>query len=379
VRVVSRRVVLLAAVLGALCCAPDASAKTVWLCRPGLAADPCNGSLSTTVFTSYGGAGKVTAPKRGKRAVDCFYVYPTVSDQLGPNADLSIDPELRSIALYQVARYAQVCRVFAPVYRQMTVPALTNGSITAAVWRRAYAGVVAAWKEYLARYNHGRGVVLIGHSQGAGHLQQLIRTRVDGKPISRRLVSAILLGGNVIVRKGRDTGGIFKRIRACRSASQLGCVVAFSTFNATPPADTQFGRGGSRFGELFQAPSGPRYEVLCTNPGDLAHNRSVALRAIVPEQPYAPGTLIAAGISILGFAVPAASTTYVEGRGLFAGRCAHAGGANVLLVRSANGTPALTPSPDPTWGLHLLDANVAQGDLVSLVAAQAARYARARG
>jgi hypothetical protein len=130
---------------------------------------------------------------------------------------------------------------------------------------------------------------------------------------------------------------------------------------------------------LFQAPSGPRYEVLCTNPGGLAHNRSVALRAIVPEQPYAPGTLIAAGISILGFAVPAASTTYVEGRGLFAGRCAHAGGANVLLVRSANGTPALTPSPDPTWGLHLLDANVAQGDLVSLVAAQAARYARARG
>ena len=40
-------------------------------------------------------------------------------------------------------------------------------------------------------------------------------------------------------------------------------------------------------------------------------------------------------------------------------------------------TPALTPSPDPAWGLHLLDANVAQGDLVSLVAAQAARYTRA--
>jgi hypothetical protein len=317
-------------------------------------------------------------PKRGKRAIDCFYVYPTVSDQLGPNADLSISPEVRSIALYQAARYAQVCRVFAPVYRQMTVPSLTNGSITAAVARKAYGDVVAAWKEYLAKYNHGRGVVLIGHSQGAGHLQQLIRTRVDGKPIARRLVSAILLGGNVTVRKGRDTGGIFKRIRACRSDTQLGCVVAFSTFNATPPADTQFGRSGSRFGKLFHQPSGPRYEVLCTNPADLARNRGVALRSIVPEQPYAPGTLIAAGISILGFAVPAASTTFVEGHGLFTGRCAHAGGANVLRVQSTNGTPPLTPSPDPTWGLHLLDANVAQGDLVTLVAAQAARYARAR-
>jgi hypothetical protein len=375
---VSRGVVLLVAVLGALwLCPPGASAKTVWLCRPGLAADPCNGSLSTTVLRSYGGAGQVTAPKRGRRAIDCFYVYPTVSDQPGPNANLAIDPEIRSIALYQAARFSQVCRVFAPVYRQMTVPSLANGSITAAVARKAYAGVAAAWKEYLAKYNRGRGVVLIGHSQGAGHLQELIRTRVDGKPVARRLVSAILLGGDVTVRKGRDTGGIFKHVRACRSATQLGCVVAFSTFNATPPADTQFGRVGSGFGKLFHQPSGARYEVLCTNPGDLARNRSVAFRSVVPEQPYAPGTLIAAGISILGFPVPPASTTFVEGRGLFTGRCAHAGGANVLLVQSANGTPALTPSPDPTWGLHLLDANVAQGDLVSLVAAQAARYMRA--
>jgi hypothetical protein len=371
----SRRVVLLAAVLGALCAAPSASAKTVWLCRPGLAADPCNGSLSTTVFTSYGGSGKVTAPKRGKRAIDCFYVYPTVSDQLGPNASLAIDPEIRSIALYQAARYSQVCRVFAPVYRQLTVPSLTNGSITAAVVRKAYGDVEAAWKEYLAKYNHGRGVVLIGHSQGAGHLQQLIRTRVDGKPIARRLVSAILLGGNVTVRKGRDTGGIFKHVSACRSSTQLGCVIAFSTFNATPPPDAQFGRGGGRLGKLFHAPTGSRYEVLCTNPADLAHNRDVAFDSIVPEQPYAPGTLIAAGISILGFPVPPASTTYVEGRGLFTGRCAHTGGANVLLVKSANGTPVLNPSPDATWGLHLLDANVAQGDLVSLIASEAARYA----
>ena len=374
----SRHLVLLAALAGALCFAPDASAKTVWLCRPGLATDPCNGSLSTTVFTSYGGAGKVTAPKRGKRAIDCFYVYPTVSDQLGPNADLSISPEVRSIALYQAARFSQVCRVFAPVYRQLTVPSLYNGSITAAAALKAYRDVVAAWKEYLARYNHGRGVVLIGHSQGAGHLQQLIRTRVDGKPVARRLVSAILLGGNVTVRKGRGMGGIFKHVAACRSRSQLGCVVAFSTFNAAPPADAIFGRGGGRFAKLFNQPTGPGYEVLCTNPGDLAGNRGVAFDSIVPEQPYAPGTLIAAGISILGFAVPPASTTYVEGRGLFTGRCVRSGGANVLLVQSANGTPVLNPSPDPTWGLHLLDANVAQGDLVSLVASQAARYARVR-
>jgi hypothetical protein len=34
----------------------------------------------------------------------------------------------------------------------------------------------------------------------------------------------------------------------------------------------------------------------------------------------------------------------------------------------------LQPSPDATWGLHLVDANIALGDLVDLVAAQARRW-----
>jgi hypothetical protein len=366
---------LVAVAAAALCAAPAASAKTTWLCRPGLADNPCEPSLSTTVFDRYSGAGTVTHPARMKRRkVDCFYVYPTVSDQKGPNATRAIDPEVRSIALYQAARFSQVCRVFAPVYRQVTVQALSNGTLTAAVVRRAYGDVLAAWKDYLAHFNKGRGVVLIGHSQGAGHLQQLIRTRIDGRRISRRLVSAILLGGNVTVRKGRASGGVFKHVRACRARTQLGCVVAFSSFNATPPEDAIFGRSGGRFAGFFHAPSGPRYEVLCTNPGDLAHNRRVAYRSVLPAQPFAPGTLIAAGISILGFTTPQASTTFVEGRGLFSGRCSGAGGADVLRVESGNGAPRLNPSPDATWGLHLLDANVAQGDLVSLVRAQAARY-----
>lgn len=369
--------ILIVVAAGVLCAAPAAGAKTTWLCRPGLADNPCEPSLSTTVFDRYDGAGTVTHPQRLKRRkVDCFYVYPTVSDQQGPNATPAIDPEIRSIALYQAARFSQVCRVFAPVYRQVTVPALSNGTLTAAVARRAYAGVLSAWKDYLAHYNHGRGVVLIGHSQGAGHLQQLIRTRIDGKRVARRMVSAILLGGNVTVRKGRSTGGVFKHVKACRSSRQLGCVVAFSSFNATPPEDAIFGRSGGRFADFFKAPSGPRYEVLCTNPGDLQHNRRVAFRSIIPAQPFAPGTLIAAGMSILGFTTPQASTTFVEGDGLFTGGCSSAGGANVLRVESENGTPQLNPSPDATWGLHLIDANVAQGELVSLVRAQAARYVR---
>jgi hypothetical protein len=262
------------------------------------------------------------------------------------------------------------------VYRQVTVPSL-GGTVSAAAAKLAYRDVLAAWKEYLAKDNKGRGVVLIGHSQGAGHLQELIRTRIDGRPVSRRLVSAILLGGNVLVRRGSDTGGVFRHIRACHSKTQLGCVIAFSTFDQTPPKDTLFGRGGtSRFAKLFHLPTGKGYEVLCTNPGDLARNRGVDFDSIVPSAPFAPGTLIAAGISVLGFTPPAAATTFIEGRGLFRGRCSSAGGANVLRVRSQNGTPTLRPSPDPTWGLHLLDANIAQGELVDLVRDETAAYVR---
>ena len=52
----------------------------------------------------------------------------------------------------------------------------------------------------------------------------------------------MLLGGNVLVKKGKDTGGDFKKIPACRSRTQTGCVIAFSTFNEAPPVDAIFGR-----------------------------------------------------------------------------------------------------------------------------------------
>ena len=59
--------------------------------------------------------------------------------------------------------------------------------------------------------------MIIGHSQGTFVLRRLIAREIDGKAVSRRLVSAILLGGNVLVRRGSNVGGDFRRIPACRS------------------------------------------------------------------------------------------------------------------------------------------------------------------
>ena len=150
--------------------------------------------------------------------------------------------------------------MFAPVYRQLTLHALFSGQpITDEALQLAYSSAAEAWQTYLRDYNHGRGVVLIGHSQGSYILRRLISERIDPNPALRqRLVSALLLGGNVTVKHGRGIGGDFENVRACRSSDQLHCVVAFSTFNGPVPANAGFGRT-----------TVPGQEVLCTNPAAL--------------------------------------------------------------------------------------------------------------
>ena len=227
--------------------AAAAGAKPVWLCLPGHTPDPCAPSLSTTVYTPKLKKVGVQHPQRvASPAIDCFYVYPTVSGQPTGNSNLVIGPAERSVALYQAARYSQYCRVYAPMYRQVTLAALGTTGVAPTTPPNPALGLAdvrAAFATYLKKYNHGRGFVLIGHSQGSGVLRELIALDVDPKPAVRKhLVSAILMGGNVLVKKGSDVGGDFKHIPACHSATQLGCVIAFSTFDEPVPADSLFGR-----------------------------------------------------------------------------------------------------------------------------------------
>jgi hypothetical protein len=356
---------LLVAVLGLVCLLvvpASAGAKTHWLCKPGKSDNPCDVSLNTTLLSPTGkklGIQHIKAARHPK--FDCFYVYPTVSDQKTGAANFHIDPELRSIALYQAARYTSDCRMFAPVYRQNTLASLL-GTVTATPQERAYAyaDVRDAWRDYLHHYNNGRGVVLMGHSQGSFVLRQLVTKEIDPKPkLRKRLISAVLLGGNVTVKKGKDVGGDFKHIRACRSRSQTGCVIAFSTFGETPPANAIFGRN---------APAGQ--EVLCTNPAALGGG-SAKITPIQPSEPFAPGTTISAAIGITGVPQPNVSTEWGASPNAYSARCS-TGAVNALVIKPLRGAPVFHPSPDATWGLHLVDANIALGNLVGLVRHQAA-------
>ena len=135
----------LLAVTALLVAAPAAEARTVWLCKPGLAQNACDVRFDSARYTPDGQLLGGDDPRLRRRRVDCFYVYPTVSGQPTPAATRRIDPEIRSIVRWQAARYGRTCRVFAPVYRQVTLAGL--GSAQPAHRRRAYRDVRAAWRD----------------------------------------------------------------------------------------------------------------------------------------------------------------------------------------------------------------------------------------
>jgi hypothetical protein len=348
---------------------------TTWLCKPGIPSNPCEPGFDTTLVSPSGQiTGTESVKPDRKRKFDCFYVYPTVSDDKSVNSDLSIDPEERSIALYQAARYGLHCRVFAPMYRQLTLQSINStGSIPPEAQTIAYNDVLAAWKTYLRKYNHGRGVVLIGHSQGSFVLRELIHTVIDPKKkVRRQLISAILLGGNVTVPEGGTVGGDFKRIPGCRGAKQFGCVIAFSTFNAPVPSDSKFGRPGT-----LSAPGLPTTgDVLCTNPAALGGG-SVPLTSVFPTEPFAPGTTIGLATGLVGQPMPAGATTPWFQAQAYIGACDSSNDADVLQITPIDGAPTLHPVPDATWGLHLVDANIALGNLTDDVAVEAKAWAKA--
>src|SRR5271155_3976723 len=176
------------AALSVSAAAPDpAWAETVWLCKPGLANNPCTSSEETTVELGNGSSFVEDAQPASNPPIDCFYVYPTVSSQFTENANLEIDPEETQIAIDQASRFSQTCKVDAPIYPQLTLAAInTPGGVTAEGSAKAYIGVLTAFEEYLAKYNDGRGFVLIGHSQGAAVLEQLIKEQIDPNAALRK-------------------------------------------------------------------------------------------------------------------------------------------------------------------------------------------------
>jgi hypothetical protein len=266
-------------------------------------------------------------------------------------------------AIVQASRFSATCRVWAPMYRQATVKGLAT--INATELNTAYQSLLSAWDDYLAHDNDGRPIVVIGHSQGAAMVIRLLRSQVDPSArLRRRLVSAIILGGNVQVPVGRTVGGSFRHIPVCRSAAQTGCVIAYSTFGTPPPSNSLFGRAGRGVSLLSGQRTTVGQQVVCVNPATFSN-------APGPLSPY----FVTGGQQLRGVTV---RTPWVTFPGLYTATCEQSAGASWLQVDApatpGDPRPTVTASLGPTWGYHVQDVNLSLGNLVGAVARQEAAY-----
>jgi hypothetical protein len=183
------------------------------------------------------------------------------------------------------------------------------------------------------------------------------------------VVSALLLGGRVTVPEGRDVGGSFQHLPACRTKKQTQCVVAYNSFDTTPPSDSLFGRV-AELGSGVLSGTKPGDHVLCVNPATLGAE-SGRLDSFFKTEPF-PSTLGA--VEKPQFDEP---TPWVETPGQYTATCMESDGTNWLQIDHDpnDARPAVFPALGANWGLHLVDVNLALGNLVDLVGTQAKAYA----
>ncbi len=329
-----------------------------WLCRPGKET-LCTTNLDAMQIDA---DGKRTYQKfipASWSPVDCFYVYPTVSRQTTDYADFTEDPEIDTTLRSQAARLSAHCRLFAPIYRQLTLPGLARGMKRGddmkVAFDKPYQDVLRAWKHYLKNNNHGRGVVLIGHSQGTILLQRLIAEEIDGKPVQKKLVSAFLAGDpSLPIPPGQPMGGVFKHIPLCDEASETGCIYVWGDYLGDAPVP----------GEIFGKAPGGGLVAACVSPAAPGGGEG-ALKTYFPRPADAPPS----------------DPPFVELIGQLSGRCKADEDGNALRV-------TILPSPfaqrltsafsfsarDPSWGLHRLDLNLLQGNVVDVVGLEVASW-----
>jgi len=349
-----------------------------WLCRPDADVDACKQvELISSVQADGSLLDLLIRDSRQDPLIDCFYVYPTISRDPGGNSDATPGGEETEVIRQQLAHFARTCRLFAPVYRQVTLTALRKlraGEPIETNREMAYADVKAAWGHYIANDNAGRGVVLIGHDQGAGLLTRLIASEIDGKPEQGRLVSAILPGADIEVPQNANVGGSFTFIPLCTTTTSTSCVIAWSAFRAEtpPPADTLFGRAATT-----------GMKVACVNPADL--DGSNQLTPYLPTTPVlfeevadpAPWTTVPDA--------PAIETPFVALPGLIEAQCINREGASYLAITvnadpadprtdTINGDIVVDNAVRTEWGLHLFDLHLAMGNLQQIVSSQSAAW-----
>lgn len=343
--------------------------EAMWLCRPDRAPDACDSDLSATEWRADGTFASVGFEPDDSAPLDCFYVYPTVdlSFVAGQHTDLSDTSPMLDPLLSQAARLGSECRVFAPLYRQVTIGTFSaEPEIAAPLLESAYADVADAFEHFLGQWSRGRPFVLVGHSQGAQMLRRLVERRLEtDEALLARMRLALLVGGDVVVPAGELIGGSFAKVPACSALHERGCVIAYRTYAEGYPPEP-----AARFATV-----GEGLEAACTNPVDPAAARGRTAGAYFPTSAVQP--LFFPSIAL----PPEITQPFALLPGFYSLGCAAtAEGARYLEVRvdpeAGDARTNLVPFDSALFspgflGLHVLDFNFAMDDLRGWVRAVA--------
>jgi hypothetical protein len=327
--------------------ATDYSVVAHWVCRPE-SDTVCTTALDALVQYADGTTEAQPFTPAADPLIDCFYVYPTVSEEQTQYADLTLSPIIQAVTRQQVGRLSSRCRVFAPIYRQETIYGFSHGgSDSAQTGDPPMDDVQAAWDYYLQHDNKGRGVVIIGHSQGTILLQRLMAQSIDGTTTQALLVSAFLAGNpSLAVPPGGVVGGTFMHIPTCSAAAQTGCVYVWGSYLA----------GDTSAAPIYGGARNDGFVSACVSPA-------------------AP----AGGSAMLKFYYAGANPpSWVEAIGQVTGECQMgSSGANTLVVTVLPGqfadqlTATLKKSEvAPGWGVHPLDISLVQGNMLDVLDAE---------
>lgn len=231
---------------------PDYSQPSSWVSRPGMPNDPALWLPDT-----------VTQSTTGNAAI--FFIHPTTylqNDRWNAPLDAGADSEFRTnlFVKSEASAFSGAGQIWAPRYRQAAFGAFLLDSADAEhALDFAYRDVTAAFDEFLKEAGN-RPIILAGHSQGALHLMRLIREKVAGKPVARRLVAAYVVGWPIDTKSDLPAIGV----PACGTAAATGCVLSWMSF-ATPANPSLILDQWKKTRGLTGAKRHPQ-DMLCLNP-----------------------------------------------------------------------------------------------------------------
>ena len=196
-----------------------------------------------------------------------FFIHPTSYIEPGGHWNAAAAPggqtEFRTqlFVRSQASAFNEAGAIWAPRYRQASFGAfLTDKPDAQAALDLAYRDVLAAFDRFLVEAGPDRPLILAGHSQGALHLMRLLRERVAGTPLAKRVVAAYVVGWPISTTADLPHLGL----PACTRADQAGCILSWASF--AEPTDP------SLILDAFDRTTGPTgalrrgTPILCTNP-----------------------------------------------------------------------------------------------------------------